>query len=92
MEITELVAGSLTDEVQMVALRAEGAVGGGTFRLEVGVAPTDIGERNHLDADHDGVYWTSQLSANSSDVEVRTITLRHTIYCFHVIISIIVFI
>ena len=67
------MAGSLTSEVQRVTLREEGAIGStGTFRLEVGDGLAGGGNRSRVDADHDGRYWTSQLSASSSAEEVRT--------------------
>lgn len=74
VQVTELVAGSLADEVQRVTLRAEGAMNSnnGTFRLEVGSASADDGARSRLDADHDGKFWTSQLGANASAEEVGT--------------------
>lgn len=75
VQITELVAGSLADEVQRVTLRAEGSVNSnnGTFRLEVGSASADDRARSRVDADHDGKVWTSQLGANASADEVGTI-------------------
>lgn len=73
VQVTELVTGSLASEVQRVTLRDEGAITStGTFRLEVGDGMTDGGGRSRIDADHDGRYWTSALSATSSAEEVRT--------------------
>lgn len=44
----------------------------GTFRLEVKGTLADDKPRDKFDADHDGMYWTSQLSANSTGEEVIT--------------------
>lgn len=76
MQITELVTGSLVDEVQRVTLRAEGPIDTGTFRLEVGGASSDGRWRGQVDADHDDRYWTSQLDANSTAEEARTTVLQ----------------
>lgn len=72
VEITELVKGSLVNEVQRITLRAETSTeNSGTFRLEVGDASIGGGGRSRVSADQDGRYWTSQLSGNSSAEEVR---------------------
>lgn len=76
MEILELVPGSLTSEVQRVLLRSEGISSNGTFRIEVSDGSLDGGGRDRVDADHDGRYWTSELSANSTSEEV---SLRLTV-------------
>ena len=75
VQITELVAGSLADEVQRVTLRAEGSANSnnGTFRLEFGSASVDDTARKRVDADHDDKFWTSQLGANASADEVGII-------------------
>lgn len=49
----------------------------GTFRLEFTDPSADGEERSRVDADHDGRYWTSQLSANSSAEEVRARVSKH---------------
>lgn len=72
IEITELVAGSLANEVQRVTLRLETSMGNsGTFRIEVGDPTTGGGGRSRVNADQDGKYWTSQLNCNSSAEAVR---------------------
>lgn len=78
VQITELVAGSLADEVQRVTLRAEVSANSnnGTFRLEFGSASVDGRARNRVDADRDGKFWTSQLGANASADEVGTISFQ----------------
>lgn len=70
VQITEIVAGSIADEVQRVTLRAEGTSNNGTFRLEVATVSADDRARSRVDADHDGRFWTSQLGANASAEEV----------------------
>lgn len=71
VQVTELVTGSLANEVQRVTLRAETSIeNSGTFRLEVGDATAGGGGRSRSNADQDGRYWTSQLSGNSSALEV----------------------
>lgn len=72
MVVTEVVTGSLTNEVQRVTLRGEGSMTIGTFRLEVKGTLADDKPRDKFAVDHDGMYWTSQLSANSTGEEVRT--------------------
>lgn len=71
VQVTEIVTGSLPNEVQRVTLRAETSMdNSGTFRLEIGEATTFGGGRSRVNADQDGRYWTSQLSGNSSAEEV----------------------
>lgn len=72
VEVIELVTGSLVNEVQRVTLRSEEIAGSGTFRLEIGGETANSRGRDRVDADHDGWYWTSQLSANSTAEEVGT--------------------
>lgn len=77
IKVTELVAGSLVNEVQRVTLRVDAAKNGtGTFRLEVGDASGDSSGRSRVSADRDGRYWTSQLGVGSSAVEVRVYVCR----------------
>lgn len=70
MDILELVPGSLTSEVQRVSLESEAASSNGTFRIEVSDGLADGDERDRVDADHDGRYWTCELTANSTSAEV----------------------
>lgn len=73
----EVVSGSLTSEVQRVSLRSEGISSNGTFRIEVTDGSTDVSARNRVDANHDGTYWTSELTANATSEEVRDLTKTH---------------
>lgn len=81
IEVTELVAGSLVNEVQRVTLRVDAAANAsGTFRLEVGDALGAREGRSRVSADNDGRYWTSQLGINSSAVEVRLCVCSRCFY------------
>lgn len=71
VEVTEIVTGSLPNEMQRVTLRSETAMdNSGTFRLEIGDPAAGAGGRSRVNYDQDSRYWTSQLSAKSSAEEV----------------------
>ena len=74
VQITEVVAGSLTNEVQRVTLRATNDTSIGTFCLETRGARAHWRGRGGVDGEHDDRYWTSQLRSNSTAEEVKTNT------------------
>lgn len=73
MSVTEVVAGSLQDEVQVVTLRAEGNATGGSFRLEVGTGSRDEMGWDRITSEYDDRFWTSELGVNSTAEEVSAL-------------------
>lgn len=71
VRVTELVPGSLTDEVQRVSLRAESAGINGTFRLETGSGIPGRDKRDRVESSQDDRIWTCELGAYSTAEEVR---------------------